>query len=58
MNTAPRHLKTVYLLIWQGEEVDEFDTYEEAKKMRYEYNMAFNGGVWIKRTRRRVDNPD
>lgn len=58
MNIMPRHLKTVYLLIWQGEEIDEFDTYSEAKKMRDEYNMAYNGGVWIHKTRRRVDNDE
>lgn len=50
-----RKTKDVYLLIWQGEEVDEFETRQEAHKMRDEYNMAYNGGVWIKKIRRRVE---
>ena len=41
-----------YALIWKGEEIDSFDTLLEARKMKTEYNIAFKGGVTIKRRRR------
>ena len=46
-----------FALIWHSqygkEEVDSFDTREEAIKMREEYRMAFNEGcIIIKRVRR------
>jgi hypothetical protein len=31
-----------YVLVWQGEEIDEFDTREEAFQMAIEYRLAFN----------------
>jgi len=37
----------VYNLFWKGENIDEFDTKEEAEKMKVEYNMAYGGGVSI-----------
>jgi hypothetical protein len=41
----------VFVLVWKGEEIDEFDTREEAKAMQVEYNLAYGGGVTIKRKR-------
>ena len=38
-----RKTKDVYSLIWNGEEIDQFDTRKEAREMRKEYNLAFNG---------------
>ena len=41
-----------YILIWRGEEIDEFDTRDEAIKMAAEYRMAYGGNVTIKKVRR------
>jgi|TARA_R110000823_G_scaffold205366_2_gene336268 hypothetical protein len=37
-----------YVLIWKGEEIDEFDTLKEAQEMKLEYQMAYGGFVMIK----------
>jgi len=37
----------MFKLYWKGECIDQFDTLEEAQKMRVEYNMAYGGGVII-----------
>lgn len=42
----------MYLLIWQGEVIDEFETLEEAREMRTEYEMAYGGTVEIRKSRR------
>ena len=46
-----------YVLIWHSqygkEEVDAFDTREEAEKMRVEYAMAFGGEPWFIQIKRR-----
>ena len=42
---------SVFILVWKGEEIDEFETRKEAKAMQVEYNMAYGGGVTIKRKR-------
>ena len=39
----------MYQLIWKKEVIDEFETKEEAVRMRIEYNLAFGGGVTIKK---------
>lgn len=39
----------VYKLFWKSEEIDEFETREEAEKMQTEYNLAYGGGVTIKK---------
>lgn len=46
-----RKTKDVYFIIWNNEEVDEFDTRIEAREMVKEYNMAFKGGCFIRRKR-------
>ena len=51
-----RKTKTVYILIWQGEEIDETDTRKEAQFLRQQYNIAFGGGVTITRKRRKINN--
>jgi hypothetical protein len=38
-----------YVLIWKGEEIDEFDTLKEAHKMKLEYQMAYGGSIMIKK---------
>ena len=40
-----------YILVWQGEEIDEFDTRKEAIKMAAEYMLAFKGEISIRRKR-------
>lgn len=49
-----RKTKDVYKIIYNGEEVDSFDTWEEAKEMKKEYDMAFHGCVSIKRGREKL----
>lgn len=39
----------MYLLIWKNEVIDQFKTMAEAEKMRAEYNMAYGGGVSIRK---------
>ena len=51
-----RKTKDIYRLFWNGEEIDSFDTFKEAKVMRVEYESAFHspGGVSIKKGRERI----
>ena len=49
-----RKTKDVYRLIWNGEEIDSFDTYKEAKEMKREYELAYHSSVIIKRGRERI----
>lgn len=37
-----------YVLIWNNEKIDWFDSLEEAKKMKLEYQLAYRGNVRIK----------
>ena len=37
-----RKTKDVYRLIWNGEEIDSFDTHSEAKQNRKEYALAYH----------------
>ena len=37
-----------YVLIWNNEKIDWFDSLEEAKKMKLEYQLACCGSVRIK----------
>lgn len=46
-----RKTKDIYKIMWNGEEVDRFDTLKEAKEMKKEYNLAFHGGASIKKGR-------
>jgi len=39
----------MFKLVWNREEIDSFDTLKEAQEMRKEYNMAYGGGVYIKK---------
>jgi len=49
-----RKTKDVFLIIWNGEEIDQFDTRKEARAMRIEYNIAFKGGCWIRVKREKI----
>lgn len=46
-----RKTKDVYILFWQGEEIDEAETISDARYLKNEYNIAFGGGVTIKKRR-------
>jgi len=37
----------MFVLMWKGEEIDQFETRTEAEEMRNEYNMAYGGGVTV-----------
>jgi len=43
-----RKTKDVFVVMWQGEEVDETDTKADARYLLVEYNLAFRGGCSIK----------
>lgn len=53
--TYKRKTKDVYKLIWNGEEIDSFDTLDEARMMRKEYALAFHSSVDIKKSRERIE---
>lgn len=40
-----RKTKDIWKLYWKGEEIDSFDTLQEAITMRREYVLAFHCGV-------------
>ena len=44
-------MKIEYKLMWKGEEIDATDDKENATYLKQEYNMAYHGGVTIKRVR-------
>ena len=46
-----RKTKDIYILIWNGEEIDETESRTDAIFLKKEYNMAFHGGVTIKKRR-------
>ena len=46
-----RKTKDIYILIWNNEEIDFFDTFQEAKKMRLEYQLSFKSYIAIKKKR-------
>ena len=50
-----RKTKDVYRLIWNGEEIDSFDTMAEAKKMQYEYQLAYHDMVVIRIGREKIE---
>jgi hypothetical protein len=50
-----RKTRDVFILMWQGEEVDEFDSYIEARLMLKEYNLAYGGGVWMCKKRIKIN---
>ena len=37
----------MFVLVWKGEEIDQFETRAEAEEMRNEYNLAYGGGVTV-----------
>ena len=49
-----RKTKDMYFIIWNNEEVDEFETRKEAREMLKEYNMAYGGGCEMKRKRVKI----
>ena len=52
-----RKIRNVYRLIWNGEEIDSFYDYHEAKEMRREYALAFHCGlssIIVKKGRERI----
>lgn len=46
-----RKTKDIYNIIWNNEVIDEANTITEAKYLKQEYNIAFGGGVIIKKKR-------
>ena len=46
-----RKTKDIYILMWNGEEIDETESRENAMFLKMEYNAAFHGGVTIKKRR-------
>ena len=50
--------ETEYQLWWNGEEIDSFASKEEAVAMRKEYEMAYKGGVSIKKAKVKVEEDD
>ncbi len=48
-------MKYEYILVWYSdygvEEIDSFESAEEASRMREEYEMAYGGKVTVKQTR-------
>lgn len=46
-----RKTKDIYILMWNGEEIDETESRENAIFLKTEYNAAFRGGVTIKKRR-------
>ncbi len=41
-----------YKLVWRGEIIEEdIQDFEEAKRLRTEYNIAFGGGVTLRKQR-------
>lgn len=46
-----RKTKDIYILFWNGEEIDETETLKDTKFLKQEYNAAFGGGVIIKKRR-------
>lgn len=46
-----RKTKDIYILFWNGEEIDETESRADAIFLKMEYNAAFHGGVTIKKRR-------
>lgn len=46
-----RKTKDIYILVWNGEEIDETESRANAIFLRMEYNTAFHGGVTIQKRR-------
>lgn len=46
-----RKTEDLFILKWKGEEIDETNTLKDAKYLQGEYNLAYGGGVSIKKTR-------
>lgn len=46
-----RKTKDIYILYWNGEEIDETESRTNAIFLKREYNLAFHGGVIIKKRR-------
>ena len=51
-----RKTKDVYKIIWNGEEVDSFDTLKEAREMKKEYDMAYHSVTSIQKGRERISD--
>lgn len=52
-----RKTRDIYRLIWNGEEIDSFYDYYEARQMRREYALAFHSdlsNIIIKTGRERI----
>lgn len=46
-----RKTKDIYILLWNGEEIDETESRADAIFLKMEYNQAFHGGVTIQKRR-------
>ena len=49
-----RKTKDIYILFYNGEEIDDADDLKTAKYLLKEYSIAYRGGVTIKK--RRIKN--
>jgi len=49
-----RKTKDVFEIRWNGECVDSAETLKDARYLRQEYNLAFKGGVSIKKRREKI----
>lgn len=49
-----RKTRDVFELWWNGECVDSTEKWTEAKYLRQEYNLAFNGGCSIRKRREKI----
>ena len=49
-----RKTKDVYFIIWNGEEIDQAETRQDARYLVKEYNLAFGGGCSIKCKREKI----
>ena len=46
-----RKTKDIYILFWNGEEIDETESRADAIFLCLDYKLAFHGGVTIKKRR-------
>jgi hypothetical protein len=51
-----RKTKDVYYIVWNGEEIDQAETRQEARYLVKEYNTAFKSGCSIKTKRLKITN--
>ena len=50
-----RKTKDIFVLMWNGEEIDTAENYKEKNELVKEYNLAYGGGVTAKLTRVKLE---